>query len=110
MDTVAGLLLVTGSILILLAGVGVVRFTDIYARMHAAAKAPVLAIVLIALGVSLAVRTAAAIITSILVIILQLLAGPVGAHILGRAVYIQDQPPLDGPDELADAPPATSRE
>lgn len=110
MDTVAGVLLVAGSIFILLAGVGVVRFTDIYARMHAAAKAPTLAIVLIALGASLAIRTAEAIVTSVLVVILQLLAGPVGAQILGRAVYTQDHPPLDGPDELATAPSATGAE
>ena len=41
-------------------------------------------------------------VAAVLVVVLQLIAGPVGAHILGRAVYRRVQPELAGPDELAD--------
>ena len=40
MDLIGGILLIVGALFILLAAVGVVRFDDIYARMHAGAKAP----------------------------------------------------------------------
>ncbi len=103
MNTVGGLFLVAGSALILLAAIGVVRFEDIYARMHAGAKAPALGVLAIGIGVSLSIRTTDAVITAVLVVVLQLIAGPVGAHILGRAVYRQVKPPLSGPDELAEA-------
>lgn len=100
-DVIAGALLVFGAALILLAGVGVWRFDDIYARMHAAAKAPTLGIFAIALGVSLSVRSVVVTVTALLVVVLQLVTGPVGTHLLGRAVYRRLRPPLTGVDELA---------
>ncbi|MDA2945784.1 MAG: monovalent cation/H(+) antiporter subunit G [Actinomycetota bacterium] len=101
LDVVAGVLLMFGSALILLAGVGVWRFDDIYARMHAAAKAPTLGILAIALGAALSVRSVVALVTALLVVVLQLVTGPVGTHLLGRAVYRRLRPPLTGVDELA---------
>ena len=100
-DLVAGVLLVFGASLILLAGVGVARFESIYARMHAAAKAPTLGILAIAIGVSLSIRSVVALVTALLVVLLQMITGPVGSHLLGRAVYRTIRPPLDGVDELA---------
>ena len=100
-DTIAGVLLVFGSALILLAGIGVVRFRSIYARMHSAAKAPTLGILAIAIGVSLSVRSVAALVTALLVVVLQLVTGPVGTHLLGRSVYRQLEHDFDAGDELA---------
>lgn len=103
MDVIGGIMLIIGSLLILLAAIGVVRFEAIYARMHAGAKAPALGVLFVGLGSAFMIRTTAAFITAGLVIVLQLIAGPVGAHILGRSVYRHLSPPLDGPDELAEA-------
>ncbi len=100
-DTIAGVLLVFGSALILLAGVGVLRFQFTFARMHAAAKAPTLGILAIAIGVSLSVRSVAALVTALLVVVLQLVTGPVGTHLLGRSVYRQLEHDFDAGDELA---------
>jgi multicomponent Na+:H+ antiporter subunit G len=108
MDVVGGIFLVFGALFILLAGVGAVRFTDIYARMHAAAKAPALGVILVGIGTALSIRTVQAVVAAVLVIGLQLITGPVGSHLLGRAVYRHVSPPLDGPDELADAEAAGS--
>jgi multicomponent Na+:H+ antiporter subunit G len=101
-DVIAGVLLVGGAALILLAGVGVWRFESIYARMHAAAKAPTLGILAIAVGVALAIGSVAAFVTGLLVVVLQMITGPVGTHLLGRSVYRTMRPPLDGIDELAE--------
>lgn len=103
MDVAGGILLVIGALFILLAAVGVVRFHDVYARMHAGAKAPALGIIGVGVGAALTIRTTAATVTVVLVVVLQLIAGPVGAHVLGRSVYRQVRPELAGPDELADA-------
>lgn len=100
-DVIAGALLIFGSALILLAGVGVARFESIYARMHSAAKAPTLGILAIAVGVGLAIGSVSAFVTGLLVVVLQMITGPVGSHLLGRAVYRTVKPPLDGIDELA---------
>lgn len=103
MDVVAGILLVIGSSFILLAAIGVARFDDVYARLHAGAKAPTLGIIGVGAGAAIMIGTSAAVVTAILVVMLQLIAGPVGAHILGRSVYQRLRPELDGPDELGEA-------
>ena len=102
LDVAGGICLVAGSVLILIAAIGVVRFDDVYARVHAAAKAPTLAVLLVAAGAGLTIRTTQAVVTALLVVVLQLIAGPVGAHLLGRAIYRVLGPALDGPDELGD--------
>ena len=95
------ILLVVGAVFILLAGVGVVRFPDIYSRMHAAAKAPALGVLLIGLGTMLTIQSVQATVTVILVIALQLITGPVGTHMIGRTVYRNSDDPLIGIDEFA---------
>ena len=99
-DFIGRLLLLFGCSLILLAGIGIVRFGDVYARMHAAAKAPTLGILSIAIGVSMTVRTAEATFTVLLVVVLQLVTGPVGTHLLSRATYRKVQSSVDSVDEL----------
>jgi multicomponent Na+:H+ antiporter subunit G len=100
-NTIGGMLLIVGSAFILLAAIGVVRFEDIYARMHAAAKAPALGVICIGVGASMIIESLNALIVAVLVVVLQLISGPVGAHILARSVYRRLDPRLDGPDELA---------
>lgn len=101
MDIIAGLFLILGSIFVLLAGIGIVRFGDIYPRMHTAAKAPTLGILFVSIGVAIEVRSVMTSLLLVLVVVLQLIAGPVGAHLIGRSVYHRLRPPLDGIDELA---------
>jgi len=100
MDLVAHTLLVVGALFMVLAAVGVVRFGDIYSRLHAAAKGPALGVVLVGAGAAMSIRTVQATVVVILVIVLQLIGGPVGTHLLGRSVYRRIRPPLMGPDEL----------
>jgi len=108
MDVVAGVFLVVGALFILLAAVGVVRFHDTFSRMHAAAKAPALGLLCMTIGAALAIRTAQATVVVIVITVLQLMSGTVGAHILGRSVYRRVRPDLRGPDELAEAETETS--
>ncbi len=100
MDTAGGVVLVTGTVFVLLAAVGALRFDDVYARMHAVAKGPALGVLLIGVGAALMIRSVVATVAITLVIVLQLLTGSVGSHMLGRSVYRVMRPPLDGPDEL----------
>jgi multicomponent Na+:H+ antiporter subunit G len=103
LDAVAGALLVIGAAFILLGGVGALRFHGTFSRMHAAAKGPALGVIGLASGTALSIRTTEAVVTVILVVVLQLTAIPVSAHLLGRSIYRQVDRPVDGLDELADA-------
>ncbi len=100
MALVSDLLIVAGATLAMIGGIGAVRFPDVLSRMHAAAKAPTLGLVLVSLGAAIKIDTLLAYTTLLLVVILQLLSSPVGAHALSRASRRQTPAALDGPDHL----------
>ncbi|HWT80996.1 MAG TPA: monovalent cation/H(+) antiporter subunit G, partial [Candidatus Methylomirabilis sp.] len=49
-EVVPALLLLAGTFLIVLTGIGLLRFPDVYCRMHAAGKAGTLGVACIVLG------------------------------------------------------------
>lgn len=100
--TIGDIIIVAGAAFVLLAAVGVLRFGDALARMHAAAKASTLGIVLTGIGAAVRIHTAGAIVTVVLVIVLQLIASPVGSHVVARSVYRRAEADVEI-DELADA-------
>lgn len=103
---VAEVLMLGGALLILLAAVGVVRFRDVLARMHALSKASTLGFVLVLVGATVGLDDADDLTFVLLAGVLQVLTSPVGANLIARATYGADRIPhhLDQPDELA-APP-----
>jgi multicomponent Na+:H+ antiporter subunit G len=104
-DVVSGTLLVAGCLLGLLGGVGVLRLPDVFGRMHAATKPPTLGLVLVAAGALLRVEDVADVTLLVLVVMLQFLTAPVGAHLVGRSAYASggQLAPDTVVDELADA-------
>lgn len=78
-------LAVLGALLVLLAGVGVVRFPDLYARMHAATKASTLGIGLV--GIAATVGVEGGTVKPLVVLAFIFLTAPSGAHLVGRAAY-----------------------
>lgn len=103
--TSAGLLL-AGVALILLGAVGLNRFDDVFARMHAATKATTLGMVLVLTGAALQMSHLGDAVKMMLVIIPQLITAPVGAHMIARAAYrsgteLSDKTAID---ELAEHP------
>lgn len=100
MNLASEILIVAGCLLTAIGGIGVVRFQDVYSRMHAAAKAPTLGLVLVAIGAAIEIGTMLAYTTLTLVVIMQLLSSPVGAHALSRASRRQVDIEMDAVDEL----------
>ena len=86
-DVAAGACLLGGSFLAFAAGVGVLRFPDLLARMHAATKPQTLGLVLVLAGLALRIRSAPAVWALVLVAIFQMATAPVAAHLVGRAGY-----------------------
>lgn len=78
---------IVGSMLVLVAAVGVARFPDLLSRMHAATKPQVLGIILMMHGLSLSFLTLTVEAKIVPVIIFQLATAPVAAHMVGRAGY-----------------------
>jgi len=101
MDFIAGTFIILGSLLTLIGGIGVIRFGDLMSRVHAAAKAPTLGMLLIAVGAAIELGSFDATVALSLVVVLQLLTSPVATHVLSRASYGQVDFALDGEDDLA---------
>ena len=103
-DLVAGLLVILGSLLVALAGIGQVRFADLFTRMHMATKPSTLGLLLVACGAMLRLRALDAVSLLFLTIVLQFVTGPVSAHLVGRAAHRHGDWERDGAvvDELAE--------
>lgn len=86
-DWLSAVLIVTGCALGALGGLGLVRLPDVFGRMHAATKPPTLGLVLVAVGAMLRIEDVSDLGLLILVVMLQFLTAPVGAHLVGRAAY-----------------------
>jgi multicomponent Na+:H+ antiporter subunit G len=102
MDELApGLLAIVGSALVALAGIGVVRFPDVYARMHAATKAPTLGFICIATAATLTLADSRG--KLVLAIALILVTAPIAAHLVARAAYRAPSglTTMDADDDLA---------
>lgn len=102
-EILSAVLLVLGSLLTLVASVGLHRFPDVFARMHASTKPATLGIILILVGASVAADELSISATLGLAIALQLITAPVGAHMVGRAAYRAgtELSPETSVDELA---------
>jgi multicomponent Na+:H+ antiporter subunit G len=86
-DVLASLCLLVGAFLTLAAGVGLVRFPHLLARMHAVAKPQVLGLILLLIAVALRLRSWSAVTMLALVVVFQLSTAPVAAHMVGRAGF-----------------------
>lgn len=86
-DVVVAILLLSGCLLALLAAVGMHRFPDLFCRMHAATKPAALGLLLIAVATGVTVTSQGGVVKLLLVVVLQFLTTPVGAHMVGRAAY-----------------------
>lgn len=87
MDVVASVCVVLGGLLTVLAAVGMLRFPDVFTRMHAATKPATLGLTLILLAVALVMRRPEPIAKLGLVVLLQFTTAPIAAHMVGRAAF-----------------------
>lgn len=81
----AALLLLVGSLLSAVAVLGILRFPDVFTRLHAASKAGPLGAGLILLGLAVASGDWAIAIRCVLGFFFLILTSPVSAHLLARA-------------------------
>lgn len=86
-EVIASVLLVAGSLLALLAAIGLQRFDDVFARMHSATKPATLGLMAILSGAALVLPIPGAVAKLFLVILLQFITAPIAAHLVGRAAF-----------------------
>ena len=104
LDVVSAVLLLMGVLLAVLAAIGLLRFPDVFSRMHAATKPATLGLLLITVGAALRMEQGDDAVKLLLVAAFQFLTAPVAAHMIGRAAYRSGTGALDElvVDELRD--------
>lgn len=86
-NLIGAVCLLVGISLTAIAALGLFRFHELFARMHAASKPQLLGLTIICLGLCLTLRTWHWVLICTVVIAIQLLAAPVASHLLGRTAY-----------------------
>ncbi|MFO8027444.1 MAG: monovalent cation/H(+) antiporter subunit G [Opitutales bacterium] len=101
MSWITQTLLLIGSLSMLLAAIGLIRFPDFYTRAHAGTKAASLGAGMVLLGAILPIDNLDINIRIWLTILFIFLTVPVAGHLLGRAAYLRGlkQWPGDNVDE-----------
>lgn len=99
------ILVLLGAVLTLLSAIGVLRFPDVLARMHALTKASTVGFAIMAIGAATQLDTANDITSALLAAGVQLLTLPVAANLIARSTYGAQGIPnrMDTVDELADS-------
>jgi multicomponent Na+:H+ antiporter subunit G len=102
LDIIAGILLLIGAVFSLGAVVGIIRFPDVYSRMHSASKAGTLGAGLMLLAIAVQANDVSIITRALAAIVFFLLTAPISAHLLARASYFMGYEPWKGThiDEL----------
>lgn len=86
-EVVASALILLGTALAVIASIGLQRFPDVFARMHSATKPATLGLVLVLAGTAFVAPQRGDVAKLLLVLALQFITAPVGAHMVGRAAY-----------------------
>ncbi len=87
MDWIIAILLLLGSLIVLLAALGLVRLPDMFLRMHAATKSGSFGVVLILSGVLIYFGEWITSIKILLIVAFLFIKAPVASHLIARAGY-----------------------
>lgn len=97
LDVVVAGLMLLGTFFMLITGIGLLRFPDVYCRMHAAGKAGTIGIALLILAASVhfAMIEPFVAVRGLLAIVFQALTTPGATYLLAHACYATGQPTHD---------------
>ncbi len=92
MEWLTGILALFGSILVLLAAIGVFRMPDLFTRMQAATKASTLGLGCLLAAAAIGLADSASVIRAISIGAFVMLTSPVSTHVIARAAYLTNVP------------------
>lgn len=92
MSLISGLFIIVGTFFILIAGIGLVRFPDIYTRMHAVSKSMTLGLGSVLLAAVIEFASWSVGIKSLLTILFLFLTIPVGSQVISFVAYLRKEP------------------
>lgn len=96
------LLILIGTFFMFVAALGIVRFPDLFMRLHSNTKSATLGVGCVMLGTAIHFGELRFTVQSLAIVLFLFLTAPVAAHLLGRAAYLSNVPLWEGTlsDEL----------
>ena len=85
MEIITAILFFLGALFILVSAIGLVRFGDLYSRMHATTKATSFGILLMVLAVGIFFNTGIVWLKAVLVIIFIYITAPLASHSIAQS-------------------------
>jgi multicomponent Na+:H+ antiporter subunit G len=82
---IISILILSGAFFILVAAIGILRFKDLYGRLHATTKATSFGLLLLLVGVSLFFNLFPVYVKALLIIIFIYLTAPLAAHSIAKS-------------------------
>lgn len=95
-EIVSGVLLIIGASFNLIAAIGILRFPDIYTRMHAASKTGTLGSGVMMIAIAVASAEFDVVTRALAGVVFFVLTAPLSAHLLARAAYCAGVRPWEG--------------
>ena len=87
MELISAIVMLVGAAFSLLATVGLHRFDDVFARMHAAGKASTLGLLLIVIGAGMRLSDIGSLLKLGVVAVMAVITIPAGVHVIARAAW-----------------------
>lgn len=91
LDVATVVLAIVGALLAIVAAIGLHRLGDVRSRMHAATKPATLGVLCCGTAAALQLDDVSSITKLVVIVALQLVTVPVGAHMLSRAITLREQ-------------------
>lgn len=94
---IISIFILSGSFFMLVAAIGLIRFKDLYSRLHAGTKAPSFGIFLIVLGVSIFFNLPVVYLKGLFIVLFVYLTSPLAAHAIVKSYKkrekVEQKPP-----------------
>lgn len=87
-NIIVSVFVLAGAFFSLLAAIGVIRFPDVYTRMHAATKAPAFGILLFLTAAAFFFADFYTTAISLMIVVFIFLTAPVASHIISRVAHL----------------------
>ncbi|MDH6237918.1 monovalent cation/H(+) antiporter subunit G [Cryobacterium sp. CG_9.6] len=86
-DVLTAVLVLAGALMCFAAGVGLLRFPDVFSRIHAATKPQIFGLMAITADVAVNNFTVGTVTLIVAIVAFQALTAPMAAHLVARAAY-----------------------
>jgi monovalent cation/proton antiporter MnhG/PhaG subunit len=89
-----GILIIISALVVLIASVGIVRFKNLYARMHVVTKVSSFGLLILLIALNLLSMNFRVLIESLIIFHVLIFLSPISAHVTAKvALWLNDNPP-----------------